>query len=629
MGAVWSQLTTLHEPLQVLETRGACRKLQVALVGLASVPLRASAFSRTLSIHATTPVAAAGAAHRRRGCPGGIGSVGRRVVRRGGGSGGYRDATFRRKRRGGSLAVPPTAVVAVVVAVATVVAAAVAAVEAAAAAAQVSGPPSRSYFLRATLVEWDYAPLGNVHACYGRPLTPEEAVYLGDAPPLTTAAVAADVDVCAASARPPGRGSVYTKPVWVAYTDATFTSVADPVGLAASEPPGGQTARGGGGSAGSDSPLGILGPPLYVATGEVLVVTVSADTPFPVSFEPSGVMRLGTRRGVGGGGGDTQGMLGGAAVPPGEVATFYFWVPPEAAGGLHTPSAGAEANVLHAINGYTFCHGRRWIIDAATPTLWHALTAGGAAGSAARDIHTLHLHGLTGLTAAGGHTDVVPLAWRYSTGWIPLAPVPPPLTGITRHYYLAAEQVAWDYTAGDGGVNACTGVPYTPAEAAYVSPPMAAGRQQASSVAAAGIARTSAPLPRATYVKTVYVAYTDATIPAGLGGPLLTATVGDTMVVTLLNSGGRLDGTPHRISIHPHGLRYTKASEGAAYADGTSGVDAADDAVAVGNRVTVKWEVPERSGPGPSEGSGGGGKVWLLHSHVAEVADTAAGLFGA
>lgn len=170
------------------------------------------------------------------------------------------------------------------------------------------------------------------------------------------------------------------------------------------------------------------------------------------------------------------------------------------------------------------------------------------------------------------------------------APPPPPLRGVRRHYYLAAEQIEWDYTAGDGGVNACTGEPYTPAEAAFVSPPMAAGRRRrqlpAAAAAVAAVAAGATPLPRAAYVKTVYVAYTDASftvrapppagaaaagIPAGLGGPLLTATVGDTVVVTLLNGGGTLDGTPHPISIHPHGLRYEKAAEGAAYADGTSG----------------------------------------------------------
>ncbi len=48
-------------------------------------------------------------------------------------------------------------------------------------------------------------------------------------------------------------------------------------------------------------------------------------------------------------------------------------------------------------------------------------------------------------------------------------------------------------------------------------------------------------------------------------GPLMRAAVGDTIVVHFLN---RL---PQPVSVHPHGVFYNKTSEGALYADGTSG----------------------------------------------------------
>ena len=48
-------------------------------------------------------------------------------------------------------------------------------------------------------------------------------------------------------------------------------------------------------------------------------------------------------------------------------------------------------------------------------------------------------------------------------------------------------------------------------------------------------------------------------------GPILRGTVGDIIKVTFLNKIDRA------LSIHPHGVFYTKANEGALYNDGTSG----------------------------------------------------------
>jgi hephaestin len=96
--------------------------------------------------------------------------------------------------------------------------------------------------------------------------------------------------------------------------------------------------------------------------------------------------------------------------------------------------------------------------------------------------------------------------------------------------------------------------------------------------------------------------------------------VGDVVEVVLRNR------TRRPVSLHPHGLRYDKDSEGAPYADGTSGDDATgDDAVEPGGTRTYRWEVPERAGPAEHEGSS---TMWMYMSHVDEVADQYAGLMG-
>jgi FtsP/CotA-like multicopper oxidase with cupredoxin domain len=106
----------------------------------------------------------------------------------------------------------------------------------------------------------------------------------------------------------------------------------------------------------------------------------------------------------------------------------------------------------------------------------------------------------------------------------------------------------------------------------------------------------------------------------GLLGPIIRAEVGDTIVIHFLNRAR------FPLSIHPHGVFYDKAAEGASYADGTSGKDTADDIVPPNAKYTYRWSVPERAGPEPSDPSS---IAWPYYSHVDSVADTNAGLFGA
>jgi hypothetical protein len=180
--------------------------------------------------------------------------------------------------------------------------------------------------------------------------------------------------------------------------------------------------------------------------------------------------------------------------------------------------------------------------------------------------------------------------------------------GATRTYYIAADKVVWDY-APDGR-NDITGQPFDGVAGVYTkSGPSRIGSR---------------------YVKCLYRGYTDATFKhqverppderyLGLLGPVIRAEVGDTIKVVFRNN------CQFAASIHPHGVFYKKQSEGAPYDDGTDAGDKADDAVKPGGTSTYEWQVPERAGPGPGEGSS---VMWMYHSHTDEVSDTYAGLMG-
>jgi manganese oxidase len=180
--------------------------------------------------------------------------------------------------------------------------------------------------------------------------------------------------------------------------------------------------------------------------------------------------------------------------------------------------------------------------------------------------------------------------------------------GKVRTYYIAADEVHWDYTPS--GKNLITGLPFDDVANVFMAP----GPDRVGHV----------------YLKSEYREYTDGSFnhlkprPAkwqhlGLLGPVIQAEVGDTIKFVFKNN------TRYPASVHPHGVFYTKAGEGAPYADGTNGADKADDSVAPGHIYTYNWSVPERAGPGPMEGSS---TMWMYPSHVDEVADTNAGLMG-
>jgi len=166
----------------------------------------------------------------------------------------------------------------------------------------------------------------------------------------------------------------------------------------------------------------------------------------------------------------------------------------------------------------------------------------------------------------------------------------------TRHYYIQAEDVFWDFapTGQDlvhGGGEAIPG-PWT-------------NHHQ--------------------YWMVRYIEYTDATFstrkpqPEWLGilGPIIRAEVGDTVIVHFRNRAFRTGGS---FGMHPHGFRYTKANEGAHYVGAGNGAQ-----VPPGGDFTYTWFADPDSSPQLLDPSS---LVWWYHSHVDEPTETNLGLLG-
>ncbi|HET7470391.1 MAG TPA: multicopper oxidase domain-containing protein [Gemmatimonadales bacterium] len=183
----------------------------------------------------------------------------------------------------------------------------------------------------------------------------------------------------------------------------------------------------------------------------------------------------------------------------------------------------------------------------------------------------------------------------------------PAVAPRTRTWYIAADELPWDYAPG--GRDEIAGRPW--ADSAFFA--------------------NASPRPvSSVYRKVLYREYTDSTFqtvkprPAewqhlGFLGPVLHAVVGDTIRVVFRNNGFR------PFSMHPHGVFYQKSSEGAPYNDG-AGDGRTGNGVPPGGTFTYVWPVPERAGPGPMDGSS---VLWMYHSHVEEARDINTGLLGA
>jgi hypothetical protein len=162
----------------------------------------------------------------------------------------------------------------------------------------------------------------------------------------------------------------------------------------------------------------------------------------------------------------------------------------------------------------------------------------------------------------------------------------------TRHYFIAAEPEVWDYAPQ--GRDVICGKP--------LPPPVVAKRQGD---------------------KLRYVQYNDEPFAAkvmpnqrlGMLGPVLRGTVGEYLAITFLNRSSR------PLSMHPHGAKYDKDSEGSYYQP-KPGLGAA---VGPGAKFTYVWQLDDGSGPLPAEPSS---KAWLYHSHVEGDEEANLGLVG-
>ncbi len=183
----------------------------------------------------------------------------------------------------------------------------------------------------------------------------------------------------------------------------------------------------------------------------------------------------------------------------------------------------------------------------------------------------------------------------------------PEFVGNIREYWIAADEILWDY-APSFPINLMSDKEFTAEQRVFVEEGI--GRQ---------------------YLKSVYQEYTpgfgaliersaEEKATLGLLGPIIRAEVGETIVIHFKNN------SRFPASVHPHGVFYTKSSEGALYNDGTEASGKADDVVFPGTSYTYVWSVPRRAGPSKNDPSS---IMWPYHSHVHTTADTNSGLIGA
>jgi manganese oxidase len=176
-----------------------------------------------------------------------------------------------------------------------------------------------------------------------------------------------------------------------------------------------------------------------------------------------------------------------------------------------------------------------------------------------------------------------------------------PSEARVRTYYIAADEIVWNYAPS--GRDLIAQKPLPPLM------PMQLGWS---------------------FRKAIYREYTDASFRyrkprlaadayLGIMGPVIHAEVGDTVVVVFKNNAR------FPLTVHAHGLFYTKSSEGAPYQDGVVSSNKPGDSVATGKTFRYTWQVPARAGPGPADGSS---VVWMYHSHEDEVNDINTGPIG-
>ena len=153
----------------------------------------------------------------------------------------------------------------------------------------------------------------------------------------------------------------------------------------------------------------------------------------------------------------------------------------------------------------------------------------------------------------------------------------------THVYFIAADEVEWDYTPRGRNLS---GIPRVEG----------GSDELAENTGASGVVVR----------KAIYREYTDATFSLlkarppewehlGILGPLIRAEVGDTIRVIFKNN------TKIICTMHPHGLAYDKNSEGALYSGGRKAMDPGNtkNAAAVRREQCIPTFGPFPNGQGP------------------------------
>ncbi|XP_054838240.1 ceruloplasmin isoform X2 [Eublepharis macularius] len=295
-----------------------------------------------------------------------------------------------------------------------------------------------------------------------------------------------------------------------------------------------------------------------------------------------------------------------------------------------------ESNKMHSINGYMYGYLPNLTMCAEQKVKWHLLGMGNEV-----DIHSAYFHGQT-LTERKHRKDTInlfpatfvdALMVAKNTGeWLLSCqvndhieggmqaifevkncqrPAPSPQETVNvRHYYIAAEEIFWNYAPS--GINNFTGE-----ELVYDGESQAFFEKNETRIGG-------------TYKKAVFREYVDATfmkpkerLPEeehlGLLGPVIRAEVGDIIRVTFRNNGN------HSFSIQPHGVSYSKDNEGSLYNTISGGTAAPSSHVDPGATFTYEWKVSEAVSPAQEDPDC---LTWLYYSASDAIKDTNSGLVG-
>ncbi|XP_027724376.1 coagulation factor V isoform X4 [Vombatus ursinus] len=170
--------------------------------------------------------------------------------------------------------------------------------------------------------------------------------------------------------------------------------------------------------------------------------------------------------------------------------------------------------------------------------------------------------------------------------------------GNRKNYYIAAEEVLWDYSKFSKSMRKADDADDT--------------------------------IGNTVYKKVIFRKYLDSTFTMpdpegeneehlGILGPVIRAEVDDVIQVRFKNLASR----PY--SLHAHGLSYEKSSEGKSYEDDSPEWYQDDNAIQPNGSYTYVWHATERSGP---ENAGSACRAWAYYSAVNPEKDIHSGLIG-